>query len=352
MDYYEILGVSKNASEEEIKKSYRGLAHKYHPDKKGGDEKKFKEVNEAYQVLKDKDKRAGYDRFGKAFERGAPGGGAGFEWNVGREGVDLGDMFEGIFGGFGFGGAGGARVRHTRGNDIQIIQELTLEEVFQGAERKIHFQTYVQCRVCNGAGHAKSVELIACKTCGGKGRVREEQNSFFGNVVRMRSCSACQGVGKVPKERCAECRGEGRVRDTKRVEVHIPAGVEDGEALKVGGAGEAGAEGGGSGDLYVLVRVKLHAVFAREGANLTKEEEVSVGDILLGKKLEIRGIGGETFSIRIPEGFDVRKKLKVAGRGMPRLNVPSRRGDMYISLRMKFPKHISKKAKELLEELE
>ncbi|MEK7479181.1 MAG: J domain-containing protein [Patescibacteria group bacterium] len=308
-DYYDVLGVPKNASEEEIKKAYRGLAHKYHPDKKGGDEKKFKEVSEAYQVLSNKEKRAQFDRGGASGFDFSGFGDRGFQWSAGGEGFDVNDIFEGMFEGFGFGGSGGARARRARGNDIQIIQEMTLEEAFRGAEREIAFQTYVPCKACGGAGRG-------------------------------------------PKEMCAECRGGGRIRETKRVELRIPAGVEDNQALKVGGAGEAGRPGGGTGDLYVVVRLRPHAAFVREGADLTKEEEVSLGAVLLGKKIEIQGIGGERFSIRIPEGFDTRKKLKVTGRGMPRLGAPSKRGDMYISLKLKFPKHLSKKAKELFQELE
>lgn len=354
-DYYEILGVSKNASEEELKKAYRRLAHEFHPDKKGGDEKKFKEVNEAYQVLSNKEKRAQYDKFGRVFERGAAGGGApGFDFSGFAENFDANDIFEGIFSGFGFGGnaAGRPQKRERRGSNIEVIEEITLEEAFAGAEKTIHFQTYVPCKTCGGKGYGKDIELVSCKTCGGKGKIREEQRTILGSVVQMRTCSSCRGEGKTPKERCAECRGEGRIKDRKSVNFHIPAGIEDNEALAIQGGGEAGMRGGRAGDLYVLIRIRPHAEFQREGANCIKEVEVSLGDVILGKKIEIQGIKGEKFSIRIPEGFDVRKKLKVAGRGMPRRGTPSQRGDMYISLKLKFPKHLPKKAKDLLEELD
>ena len=354
MDYYDILGVSKNASEEEIKKAYRRLAHQHHPDKKGGDEKKFKEASEAYQVLSNKEKRAQYDKFGRAFDGGAqPGGAEGFDFSgFGGEGFDTSDIFEGIFNGFGFGGgtATKTRTREKRGNHIEIIEEITLEEAFAGKESTLHFQTFMPCASCGGKGFAKGAELVSCASCGGKGQVREEHRSFFGNVVQMRECSACHGEGRVPKERCAECRGDGRIRDRKNVSFHIPAGIEDGEALTIPGGGEVGMRRGRAGDLYVLIRVKPEKGLEREGANLAKEIEVGIGDVILGKKIEIRGIAKEEFSIRIPESFDVRKKLKIAGRGMPRRGAPRERGDMYISLKLKFPKHLSKKTKDMLEE--
>ncbi len=356
MDYYEILGVSKSASEEEIKKAYRALAHKYHPDKKGGDEKKFKEVNEAYQALSNKEKRAQYDGFGRTFEGAAPGGGAGFDFSgfsgFGGQDFDASDIFEGMFSGFGFGGtATRRRAREKRGQDIQVIEEITLEDAFRGAEKTIEFHAFVSCGACNGKGYGKNAELVTCKTCNGKGEIREEHRTFLGNMVQARACPACHGEGKTPKERCPECRGEGKVKERKSVSFRIPAGVEDGEALGISGGGEAGTRGGGAGDLYVVIRVKPHRDLERQGANLIREIEVALGDVLLGKKVEVRGVAEEKFSIRIPEGFDVRKKLKVAGRGMPHRTAPSQRGDMYVSLKLKFPRHLSKKAKELVEEL-
>jgi molecular chaperone DnaJ len=372
-DYYKILGVSRDASEEEIKKAYRKLAHQYHPDKVGGDEKKFKEINEAYQVLSDKAKRAEYDRFGRVFsgEGGsspgwenfaAQGGSAygwgfddgGFRWraNFGEEMGDLADIFESFFEQFG----GVPRRRtYTRGSDIEIIQEITLEEAFSGLKKNVVFKTYVQCSACKGVGHDKEKGFNICNTCQGKGEIREQKRTFFGNFSQIRSCPDCYGRGQIPKSICRNCKGTGRVMGERKVEVRIAPGVEDGQVIKIAGAGEAGEGGSAPGDVYVIVRIKPHPIFTRKGKDLYMKREVTVTQALLGKEIEIKDISGEVFMVRIPPGFDFEDKLKISGRGMPRFGSLSShlgRGDLYISFNLKLPKNLSAKAKKLLEELD
>jgi len=359
-DYYKTLNISRSASEEEVKKAYRKLAHKHHPDKPGGNEKKFKEINEAYQVLSNKEKRAQYDKFGRVFE-GAGGGGGGYSAqgfggagfdpsNFGFNGdfADLGDIFEGFFGGFG----GRTRTTYKHGSDIEMIQEITLEEAYRGTKRHIAFKTFIVCGACNGIGHKKDAEMIDCAACAGKGEVREEKRTFFGNFAQVKECVTCGGRGRVPKEACKTCGGEGKIRGEREVSVDISAGIEDKQIIKIQGAGESGERGGGNGDLYVVVRVRQHSVFKRVKNDLLVEKEVAITDILLEKKVQVRGIGGETFELVVPTNFDVREKLKVSGRGMPKLGSPREKGDMFISIHLKFPKKLSKKAKDLIEELE
>jgi molecular chaperone DnaJ len=362
-DYYQILGVSRDASEDEIKKAYRRLAHQHHPDKAGGSDAKFKELNEAYQVLGNKEKRAQYDRYGRTFEGagGMPGGFPGFEgfggpegfrWNV-NLGEDLGgfaDIFENIFGGFG-GARAGRRQTYERGADAELVQELTLEEAFRGMRRTARFAAHVPCAKCNGVGYEKEKGLKKCDTCRGEGEIREERRTFFGNFAQVKACPACRGRGEVPISPCAACKGTGRVSGTREVELPIAAGVDDGQVVKFAGMGEAGERGAASGDLYVIIRVKPHAAFTRKRVDLYTEKSVSITDVLLGKKIELTDISGERFSVTIPGGFNLREELKVSGRGMPHFGGFGR-GTLHITFNVKLPKHLSAKAKKLLEELE
>ncbi len=357
-DFYEILGVQRTASDEEIKRAYRRLAHKYHPDKGGGDEKKFKEINEAYQVLGSRDKRTQYDRFGRAFDAGAPGGGFpgfdpsawGGEWNVnGANFSDFGEIFETIFGGFP--GRGRARETYRRGSDVEAAETLSLEESFRGIRRTVAFHTHVTCKECAGAGHFPKDGFIKCSVCGGKGEVRMEQRTFFGNFAQVKTCGNCFGKGEVPKKPCVACNGTGRIEGKRAAEVEFAAGIEDGQIIKIRGAGEAGERGGGVGDLYIVARVKKHPVFERKRADLYAKREVKVTEALLGKTLRLKDIGGEEISFSVPAGFDFDEFLRVPGRGMPRFGGFGR-GDLYVKLSVKTPKKVSAKAKKLLEELD
>lgn len=370
-DYYEALGVKKGASEEEIKKAYRRLAHQYHPDKAGGNEKKFKEINEAYQTLSNKEKRAQYDRFGRVFE-GAPAGGdyadggggfgfgsapaGGFHWDMsggqgGGDFSDMSDIFEGIFGGFGGQSGRGAR-ESGRGSDIQIIQELTLEEAFRCVERSVAFRTFVSCGACLGKGYDALSGMSICKVCNGKGELRVERKTVFGSFTQVRICNACNGKGKSPNKKCAVCGGKGRASGTREAKVQISSGVDNDQVVVVRGAGEAGEEGGASGDLYVIIKIKPHSVFTRKKDDLFMKKEIGLSDAFLGRKIEMKDVGGEPFSIAVPPGFDVNEKLRVPGRGMSRSGSRSGRGDLYITLGLKSPKRLSAKAKKLLEELD
>lgn len=359
-DYYSILGVSKNATDEEIKKAYRKLAHQYHPDKTGGDEKKFKEINEAYQVLSNKEKRAQYDRFGTVFE-GAPQGAGyahtgfgtgGFNWNVNigdMGGFD--DIFETIFSHF---GGGRARQTYTHGSDIEISHTITLEDAFRGSEKRVRFYTNITCDACGGEGKEKGTSLKECAVCKGRGEVREQKQTFFGNFSQVKACGACFGRGSVPEKPCRKCNGRGRARGEREVAFTIPRGIEDGQVIKISGFGEAGEYGSRPGDLYVVVHVRPHAVFRRKKNDLYMEKTLKFTDAALGKKITLTDISGETFSVSLPPGFNLRETLRVPGRGMPRFNAASasRRGDLYVTFNVKTPKKLSERARKLLEELD
>jgi molecular chaperone DnaJ len=363
-DYYQILGVGKTATEEEIKKAYRKMAHQHHPDKQGGDEAKFKEVNEAYQILSNKEKRAQYDRFGRVFEGGAPGSGAGpfpggfpggfsadfggFGFGGGDQG-DLNDIFETIF--EQFGGAGRRRQTYAQGSDIEAVQEISLEDAFRGLKRTLNFKTYLVCGECQGLGHDKSKGFETCAVCGGRGEINVERKTFFGQFAQVRACHECSGSGQVPKAPCSKCKGKGRVSGNKEVAIAIAPGVEDGQIIKVQGGGEAGERNGGTGDLYVVVKIKNHPVFTRKKQDLFMTRDIGLAEALLEKEIPITDVGGERFSVKIPGGFSLQEKMKVSRRGMPEFNSSSR-GDLYISFNLKLPKRISSKAKKILEGLE
>jgi molecular chaperone DnaJ len=366
-DFYTILGVSRDASEEDIKRAYRKLAHQHHPDKQSGNEAKFKEVNEAYQVLGNKEKRSQYDRFGQTFEGGMPGGGqGGFRWEdfgfgggqagpfggggVNFEGGDFGDIFETIFDQFG----GRPRQTYRRGSDIEAHEELTLEEAFEGLTRTLRFKTHIPCGACAGLGYDKAKGTTKCTTCGGQGKVREEKRTFFGNFSQVKACPKCEGRGEVPNAPCTTCAGKGRVTGNREVPITFAPGIESGQVVKLQGQGEAGEHGSEAGDLYVVVRVKPHATFSRAKTDLSMEVDVKVIDALLGSDIHVRDIGGAEFMVAVPAGFNIREKLKVPGRGMPRFGgvmSSAHRGDLYISFNVKTPKHLSAKARKHLEEL-
>ena len=347
-DYYEILGISKKASEEDVKKAFRKLAQKYHPDKKGGDEAKFKEASEAYSVLSDKKKRAEYDTYGKTFAGGAGGGqqgfgGGGFDFS-GFQGnfqeFDLGDIFGEFFGGSGAQGA-------PRGRDISIDIELTFRESIFGTERKVLIAKIGQCDTCKGTGAQKGSSMITCKTCNGKGELRESRNSFFGTFTTNRPCATCHGKGQVPEKPCATCRGEGVARKQEEVHIVVPAGVSNGEMIRMPSRGESAA-GGGAGDLYVKLHVKPDNSFARDGNNLLMTLPVKLSDALLGSEYSVRTLDGDV-AVAIPAGIVHGDTVRLKGKGVPYGR--GTRGDLLVKVDIQFPKKLSTDAKALIEKL-
>lgn len=374
-DYYQILGVAKTASDEEVKKAYRKLAHQFHPDKPNGDEKKFKEINEAYQVLSDKSKRMQYDRFGSAEPMGGFGGGGfpgGINWeggfgfdpsNMGGMGSmgdvgDLNDIFETFFEGI---GARPRRKTYSQGSDLEVHEQITLEEAFRGVTRVVRLRTFVLCETCKGKGAEVGVGFDKCATCDGRGEVREQRRTFFGSFSQVKTCEKCHGVGEIPKKACPACRGVGRTEAEREVRVEILPGIEDGQLIKIRGMGEAGEHGTSAGDLYVRVRVKPHTTFQREGDDLIVSCELKVIDLLLGHKIEVPTIAGGKIAVEIPAGFNLKDNLCVAGEGMPKLGAHgaaastwfgARRGDLLVNFIIKAPKKIDSKLRKALEEME
>ncbi len=360
-DYYQILGLEKGASEEEIKKAYRKLAHVYHPDKAGGDENKFKEINEAYQVLSNKEKRAQYDQFGRVFEGGSPFGGGpfgGFDFRGFDFGVDpsnlnfedlsgVNDIFEAFFEGL---GVKKRRKTYHRGADMEILKEITLEDVFRGATETINFETFILCKSCNGQGHFPKEGFTKCGTCDGRGEIRESRQTFFGQFSQVRPCAKCFGQGEIPNKICKECHGSGRIHDQRKVQVELAPGISDGQLIKIVGAGQAGERGAGGGDLYIRVKIKPHHIFTRVNNDLLVKKELNLIDVLLGKKIEIPTISGGKINVEIPEGFNLRERLRIPGEGMPRFGNFGR-GDLYVEFQIKTPKKMSSKIKKLLEDL-
>ncbi len=355
-DYYKILGVEKNASEEEIKKAFRKLAHQHHPDKQGGNEGKFKEANEAYQVLSDKQKRAQYDRFGTADAGfGGFGGGAqGFEgfdfsgFSAGGQNGDLGDIFESFFEGL---GVQSRRPTYRKGSDLEMSMEISLEDAFRGITREVSFDTFIVCAKCSGKGGDLSAGTKNCATCNGRGEVREERRTFFGNFAQNRVCPTCNGHRQVPNKPCSECKGSGRTKGARKVRVEIVSGVQNGQIVKMAGAGETGEKGSGNGDLYLHIKIKPHHVFARQGDDLIIKKEITAWDLLLERKIEVPTIEGKKIKVELPSGLNLREYLKVAGEGMPRFGSFGR-GALLINLTLKSPGKLSHKAQKLIEEAE
>lgn len=350
-DYYQILGVQKSASEDEIKKAFRTLAHKYHPDKKGGDEAKFKEVSEAYAVLSDKKKRQQYDQFG-AYTAGGQGGSGGFDFADfarnfqgfegfnGQGGVefDLGDIFSDFF--------SGSR-RSRRGRDISMDVELPFRDAMFGTERRMLISKVGSCDTCDGTGAKKGSGTSTCTACNGKGQIHEARNTFFGNVSTTRTCPTCKGRGEVPKETCETCGGEGVMRKQEEIHVVIPSGVENGEMIRMPGKGEA-MPGAPAGDLYVKIHVKQDKLFSREGNNLVTALSVKLSDALLGTEYRIETLDGETV-IAVPQGVKQGEFLRIRGRGVP--NARGSRGDLLVRVDIEFPKKLSRAAREAVEKL-
>ena len=354
-DLYEILGVSKDASDAEIKKAFRRRARELHPDvnKAADAEDQFKELNEAYDVLSDPNKRAQYDRFGTI--PGAAGGGYG----GGSGYVDFDDLFGGGFGGKGdifssfFGGQGGQGGRHARkeGRDMGVGLRITLEEVARGVEKEIVYDRLAPCPDCKGTGLGENGKVVTCPECGGKGRVVSVQRTFLGDMQTATTCKKCNGTGSSIENPCPECEGQGRVPDRQRVTVKVPAGIRDGQQLRVGGFGEAGIQGAQAGDLIVTCRVQPHEFFERDGDDLHGRANVSFIQAILGAEIEIDGImPDEKVQVRIPAGCQNEQVVRVKGFGMPRLKSDIR-GNMYVHVNVVIPEKITKKQRELLEKL-
>lgn len=346
-NYYETLGVEKGASKDEIKKAFRKLAGQYHPDKKTGDEAKFKEISEAYAVLSDDKKRAEYDTYGNAYNGNGQGFGGGFSWAdfqqaaAGQGGFefDLGDMFEGFFGGSG-------RNRQSRGRDISIDIELSFDEAIFGTTRKVLITKNSTCDTCGGNGAKPGTELKTCETCNGQGRVREVRQTFMGQVQTVRECSVCNGRGKVPKERCATCAGVGIARKQEEIEVKIPAGIEHGEMIRMTARGEA-IPGGIAGDLYIKIHVKKHTSIRRDGVTLYTDLRIKLSDALLGTSYKVATLDG-TVEIKIPAGIKHGELLRIKNKGVPS---QGSRGDFMVKVHIDLPQKLSRKARKLVEEL-
>ncbi len=346
-DYYETLGVQRGASADDIKKAFRKKAMQYHPDRNQGDagaEQKFKEVNEAYDVLKDDQKRAAYDRFGHAaFENGGGFGGAGAAGAGG-----FADIFDEMFGDI-MGGRGRGRGRSgpQPGADLRYNLEISLEDAFKGREMRIRVPTSVHCDECSGSGAAKGTSPTTCSTCQGHGRVRASQGFF----TVERTCPTCQGTGQMIEKPCGVCSGAGSVRKEKTLAVNIPAGVEDGMRIRLSGEGEAGARGAPPGDLYIFVAVSAHPMFQRDGANIFCQVPIPMTTAALGGSVEVPAIDGSRAKVTVPAGTQTGRRLRLRGKGMSALN-QSGRGDMYIELRVETPVNLNKEQAEALRAFE
>ena len=344
-DYYEVLGVSRDASDQELKSAYRKQALKYHPDRNPGDhaaEEKFKEASEAYQVLSDADKRAAYDRFGHAGVGAAGAGGfSGFNGNV-----DLGDIFGDIFGEmFNVGGNQQRATRQRRGEDLRFDLAIDFEQAVFGTETEIRVRRYETCATCHGSGSSSGRGPVTCPQCHGRGQIRYQQGFF--SVAR--TCSACGGAGTIISDPCTTCRGETRVAREIKLNVKVPPGVDEGTRIRYGGEGDAGRSGGPGGDLYVVLSVRAHDFFERQGHDLHCVIPISFPQAALGAEIEIEGIDGPV-SLKIPEGTQNGKELRIRGRGVPHLNEKGR-GDLIVKVMVQIPRKLSRAQRELVSKL-
>ncbi|MBL4540216.1 MAG: molecular chaperone DnaJ [Rhodobacteraceae bacterium] len=350
-DYYEVLGTARGASAEDIKKAYRRKAKELHPDRNAGQDasdEAFKEVNEAYEALKDPQKRAAYDRFGHAAFDGGLGGGrpGGFGGQRGDFASAFSDVFEDLFGDFMGGGRGGAQ-RARRGSDLRYNLTVTLEEAFNGVKRTVQVPGSAPCEVCDGTGAAGGAEPVTCPTCAGMGKVRAQQGFF----TVERTCPSCGGQGRIIKNPCSACGGQGRVARDRSLSVNVPAGVETGTRIRLAGEGEAGLRGGPLGDLYIFVDVREHPIFARDGQTLFCAVPVSVVTAALGGEIEVPTIDGGRARVRIPAGSQSGRQMRLKAKGMPAIR-SSQSGDMIIELSVETPVNLTARQKELLREFE
>ena len=342
-DCYDVLGVTKSASKDEIKKAYRKLALKYHPDKTKGDkasEEKFKEASEAYHILSDEKRKANYDQFGHAAFEGTGGGSGGFG---GFDTSSFSDIFEDFFGDFG--GGGTSRRSSNRGNDLRYDVSISLEEAYKGSEKNVRYTTYNKCSTCSGSGAAKGSKPTKCNYCSGRGKVRTNQGFF----TIQQTCPQCSGYGETIGTPCSSCSGNGKIQGDENVTVKIPKGVDDGTRIRLSGKGEAGSKGGSTGDLYLFISIDNHNIFKRSEENLYYELPISFASAALGMTVEVPSIDGGKSKIKIPAGTQHGKQFRLKGKGMPVLR-RSIFGDLYIRVVTQVPTSLSKRQKEILEE--
>lgn len=360
-DYYDILGVPKGASDDEIKKAYRKLAHKYHPDKSGGDEKKFKEINEAYQVLSDKSKRSQYDQFGQTFGAGGgPAGGGGFggfdfsgfsqgqsgrgfEFDFG--GGDFEDIFSNIFGG----GTRRGQAKKRRGRDIQVDVEIDFKEMAEGTSRELNLRRSVACDHCEGTGGEPGAKVETCPVCKGTGRVEKTTSSFFGSFSQVSTCPECQGEGKIYSKKCSKCGGDGRVKEEQKITINIPAGIADGQTISLSGQGEAGEKGAQAGDLYVVVHIRNHPKFSRKDNDILSTEYIPFSLAAIGGETEVETLVGRLI-LKIPAGTQSGEIFRIKGKGIPDLHGRGI-GNHLVKIIVKIPKRLTREQKRLVEEL-
>ena len=367
-DYYEVLGVSKNATDDELKKAYRKLAKKYHPDanpdNKAEAETKFKEVNEAYETLSDSQKRKMYDQFGpdgpQGFGGGAGGpfGGQGGYYSYNGSGFDgfgdfgdLGDIFSSIFGG-GFGGRNSSSRQKgpRKGADLNVRMEITFEQAFSGVEKEIVITRDEECHSCHGTGAKPGTSPIKCPTCHGTGQVTQVQNTILGQMQTSRTCSSCHGTGEIINDPCEACRGKGKIRKQPRIKVKIPAGIDDNQTVVLRGEGEPGERGGPKGDLYITVKIKKHSIYTRKGNNVLCEIPITITQATLGAELEIPMVDGSKEKYKIPEGTQTGTKFTIRNKGFKSINSNSS-GDFIFTVVVQTPKRLTKEQRELLEKL-
>lgn len=351
-DYYDVLGAPKGASADELKKAYRKKAKELHPDRNSDNpnaEAQFKEVNEAYDILKDANKKAAYDRYGHAaFEGGMGGGRSGGGYGGGGDfSSAFSDVFDDLFGDFMGGGRGGGRQRSTRGADLRYNMRISLEDAFTGAQKTINVPTSVQCNSCSGTGAEGGSEPATCPTCSGMGKVRATQGFF----TVERTCPTCSGAGQIIKNPCKSCSGQGRTEKDRTLSVNIPAGVETGTRIRLSGEGEAGLRGGTSGDLYIFIEVATHEIFQREGNNLFCRVPVSMAAAALGGDIEVPTIDGGRSRVKVPAGSQSGRQMRLRAKGMPAVR-SNQVGDMFIELAVETPVNLTIRQKELLREFE
>ena len=356
-DYYDILGVPKNSSADEIKRAYRKLAHQYHPDKGNGNAEKFKEVNEAYQVLGDETKRKQYDQFGTAFgQQGSPFGGnyqdgnpfGGFSGGFGNFGgmeFDLGDIFGDIFG-----SREERSSRRNRGIDLEMGLQISFEEAVFGVEKTVTLEKKDTCKACQGTGAEPGAKIITCPKCHGQGQIRTQRRTIFGTIASSISCDRCEGQGKVAEVPCKACGGSGVLRQEKTIAVKVPAGIDDGQRIRVAGEGEAGYRGSAPGDLFLVIRVTAHRHFTRDGTSLLANLPISFTQAALGAKVQMTTLDGD-IELKIPAGTQSGAVFRIKGKGVPQLNRPDKRGDLLVTVRVVVPQKLSKKEKDLLKQL-